>query len=323
MRCYNVPKWWVIKNDDDIISTWFKNNIISIGFSEIGNPKDYDTKDKLLVKCDEVYKNEAPIFRIQIESQLWKFSREIGIDDKIITYSRKDEVYYLATVKNNYVFLPEASKDNPNIIKVEWSKNSVPQTSIKNEIKNSLNSPSTIYQIINYESEIDRIFNETISPTEEIEVSTNKDLSDKIFLSCENTIKNLQSNEILKIVDELFRLNGYLVRGMEENDMMYCIDVIYMDPLKIMKFSNKITIIKGVIELTVKNVENAIKNNNAEYKLILISVGGFETLAKENPEIKKLCSLIDAKELVELIFKGYDKFSEGLKHTLNLKKMYI
>ncbi len=316
----------MIKNDgnDNIVSQWFKNNIVSIGFSEIGNPKDYDTKDKLLVRCDEVYSNEAPIFRIRIESQLWKFSREICIDDKIITYNNKNEEYYFATVKNNYVFLPEISKDTPNIIKVEWSSKSVPKATITNEIKNSFTSPAMIFQIVNNDWEIEKIFNDTISSeSEKNEISKSIDFTDQIYSACENTIRSLQSNEILKIVDEIFRLNGYIFRGMEENDMMYSIDVLYMDPFKMMKLANKIIIIKGVKELTVNNVENGIKNNNEDYKLILISVGGFEALAKNNIEIKKLCSLVDARNLVEFIFKEYDKFSDGLKHTLNLKKVYI
>ncbi|WP_026884487.1 hypothetical protein [Clostridium akagii] len=324
-----MPKWWMIKNDDNdnaVINKWLKNNIVSIGFSEIGNPKDYDTKDKLLVRCDKVYNNEAPIFRIRIESLLWKFSREIDINDKIITYSNKDEAYYFATVKNNYVFLPEVSKDEPNIIKVEWTNKSILQANISKEIKNSLSSPSMVYQITNNESEIERIFNDLISNgEEEFEITKDIDLIEKIYSSCEVTVKNLQSNEILKIVDEIFRSNGYIFRNMEENDMMYSIDVIYMDSFKLMKFSSKIIIIKSVKELKVNNVENAIKNNkiNENYKLILISLGGFEALAKNNTEIIKLCSLLDANELVKLIFKEYDKFSYGLKRILNLKKVYI
>jgi restriction system protein len=324
MRCDNVPKWWMIKNDDDIITKWFENNIVSIDFSEIGNPKDYDTKDKLLMRCDEVYKNQAPIFRIRIESELWKFSREIAIGDKIITYSNKDQVYYLATVKNGYVFLPEISKCSPNIIKVEWSNKPVPQANITEDIKNSLNSPSNVYQIINNEWEIEKIFNDTVSSDgEKIKASSIIELMNEIYANCEKTIKNLQSNEILKIVDEIFRINGYIFTAMEENEIMYSIDMIYMDPFKMMKFASRITIIKGNKKLNSGDIESVIKNNNEDYKLTVISVGGFEVSAKNNVEIVKSCHFMDGRDLVKLIFKEYDKFSEGLQHVLNLRKVYI
>lgn len=316
----------MVKNDENnnIINQWFNNNIVSIGFSEIGNPKDYDTKDKLLVRCDEIYNNEAPIFRIRIESQLWKFSREIDIGDKIITFSIKDESYYLATVKNNYVFLPEVSKDTPNIIKVEWANGSIPGANITKEIKNLLNSPSVVYQIANNDLQMEKTFTDaTLSNIDKNVIPVGIDLAEQVYSNCEITIKNLQSNEILKIVDEVFRLNGYIFRSMEENEFMYYIDVIYMDPFKIMKFVNKISIVKSVRKIKIKDVENAIKDNNENYKLILISVGGFESSVKNNAEINKLCSLIDGMDLVKLIFKEYDKFSDGLKHILNLKKVYI
>jgi len=321
-----VPKWWMIKNDENnnIISKWFKNNIVSIGFSEIGNPKDYDTKDKLLVRCDEVYSNEAPIFRIRIESQLWKFSREIDIGDQIITYNRADEAYYFATVKNNYVFLPEVSKNSPNIIKVEWNKGSIPSANISKEIKNSLNSPSMVYQIANNELQMEKTFSdEALSKIENEATTIAVDLTERIYSNCENTIKKLQSNEILKIVDELFRINGYIFRSMEEKGNMYHIDVIYMDPFKMMKCANKISIVKDNRKIKTNEIENVIKDNNENYKLILISVGGFEDSSKNNAQINKVCSLVDLRDLVKLIFKNYDKFSDGLKHTLNLKRVYI
>ncbi len=316
----------MIKNDENknIISQWFKNNIVSIGFSEIGNPKDYDTKDKLLVRCDEVYSNEAPIFRIRIESQLWKFSREIDIGDQIITYSRADKAYYFGSVKNNYVFLPEVSKNSPNIIKVEWSSGSIPEANITKEIKNSLNAPSMVYQIANNELQMEKTFSDEALSRLEKEVTTIAlDLTEQVYLNCENTIKNLQSNEMLKIVDEVFRLNGYIFRSMEEKENMYHIDVIYMDPFKMMKFANKISIVKGIRKIKTNEIENAIKDNNENYKLILFSVGGFESSSKNNAQINKICSLVDLRDLVKLIFKNYDKFSDGLKHTLNLKKVYI
>jgi restriction system protein len=315
-----VSNWWMIKNDDDIIVEWFKNNVVSIGFSKIGNPKLYATKDELLVKCDEIYSNQAPIFRIQIESQLWRFSREIKIDDKIITYNKKDRKYYMATVKNNPVFLPEASKDYPNIIKVSWSNKSVLEDNISEEIKNSLNSPVIIYQIANYEKELENIFNSTVqNNAQDYKTKELIDFENEAILNCENIIKKLKDFQVLKIVDEIFRLNGYIFTGMNENDLAYDIDAVYIDQLRFLNCKVKIYIAKGENQFSIENVKNKLNNSEDNIRLISISINGF----KEEVKSYKSNMLIDGRSLVKLIFSQYDNFSDDLKGILNLKKIYI
>jgi restriction system protein len=310
----------MIKNDDDKIAEWFKNDVVSIGFSKIGNPKLYSTKDELLVKCDEIYSNQAPIFRIQIESQLWRFSREIKIDDRIITYNKKDGKYYMATVKNNHVFLPEASKDYPNIIKVSWSNKSVLEDNISEEIKNSLNSPVMVYQIANYEKELENIFNSTVeNDAQDYKTKEPIDFENEAILNCENIIRKLKDFQVLKIVDEMFRLNGYIFTGMNENDLAYNIDAVYIDQLRFLNCKVKIYIAKGENQFSIENVKNKLNNSEDNIRLITISINGF----KEEVKSYKSNMLIDGRSLVKLIFNQYDDFSDDLKGILNLKKIYI
>lgn len=310
-----MSNWWMIKNDDDIMDQWFKNQVVSIGFAKIGNPKLYDTKDKLLVKCDEIYSNKTPVFRIRIESQLWRFSREISIDDKIITYNQRDKKYYMATVKNNYVFLPEASKDYPNIIKVTWNNKSVSEDDIDVEIKNALNSPFTVYQIPNYRTELENIFKNTI----EEKVKDSIGFENEAILNCEKIIRNLEDFQLLKIVDEIFRFNGYIFTGIDENDLGYDINAVYVDQLRFLNCKVKIYVAKGKNKLNINDVEAKLKNNNDNIRLITISINGFNEESKDY----KSNMMIDSKALVKLIFNQYENFSNDLKSILNLKKVYI
>lgn len=291
---------------------------MSIGFSEVGNPKLYDTKDKLLVKCDEVYSNEAPIFRIQIESQLWRFSREILVGDKIVTYNNSDNKYYMATVKQEYMFLSENLEKFPNTIKVEWNRDGISKNNLSEEIKSSLNTPLNVYQIVNYQKELEALFKEKNNFVGECKNITIDSLDNSVNANFETKLKSMGDQGILKIVGEILKLNGYNFNGIDEDEFAYVIDAVYVDSLNILRLKLNIFVAKGERPLKLSDIGEKLKNSSYKQNIV-VSVNGFE----ENLNFEKEIVFIDGKRIMEIVFDKYDKFSYDLKSTLNLKKVYI
>ncbi len=95
-----MKKWWMIRAGDnnELIPTWKEKGIASIGWPKLGNPKEYLTRDALRKKAEEVYSTEKPGRQINWANQVWRFSKEIEIGDRVVTYLKERREYLVGTV---------------------------------------------------------------------------------------------------------------------------------------------------------------------------------------------------------------------------------
>lgn len=95
-----MTKWWMVRAGDqnDLISIWEKKGIASIGWSKLGNPKQYQTKQEMNARADVIFAENKPFTRRSWVSQIWRFSREIKKGDRIITYLKESREYRVGTV---------------------------------------------------------------------------------------------------------------------------------------------------------------------------------------------------------------------------------
>lgn len=318
-------KWWIVKCDDNdsLFNEWINRGIISAGWNEVGNPKDYETKDKLLIRCDEIYSKETPIYRIQIESQLWKFSKEISEGDIILSYRKTYEQYYFAIVLKSHEYVPEISNDYPNVIKVRWLLENVPENLISTEIKNYYNSSANISQIIQYEDSLKQIF-DGLQDDCNAEADNDKDIKliKEIYsLNCRR-IKNMENVQLTTVINELLNVLEYKIEKVVENEYLYCFNISFEDRLKLHKSTAVVGILKTKKVYQYKELERILNLDFKAEKLILVSLEGFAASSRENINEEKV-KLIAADELVQLIFENYCAFSDKVKDILPLKNVYI
>ncbi|UOK56160.1 hypothetical protein MGI18_14075 [Bacillus sp. OVS6] len=96
-----MTKWLMVRagSDNNLIPIWRQKSVASIGWSELGDPKGYLTREDLIQKAHEVYVDEKPPTRINWASQVWRFSREIEVGDHIITFTKDKREYIIGSVK--------------------------------------------------------------------------------------------------------------------------------------------------------------------------------------------------------------------------------
>lgn len=318
-------KWWSIKcNEKDALFTeWINRGIVSIGWKEVGNPKDYETKDKLLIRCDQVYSEKMPIYRIQTESQLWKFSREINAGDIILSYRKADEQYYFGIVDKCHEYIPEMSDDYPNVIKVNWLKKTIPEKMISKEIKNYLSSSASVSQILQYEEKLQKLL-DYLQDENNVQASDDNGISlvKKIYLHNSKLVKNLETVQFIIIIKEIIKVLGYNIDDIGESDHLYSFNIWFEDPLKLHKSEAMVGILKNKKVYQYKDIESILKLDLKNDKLILISSDGFAASVKENMEKDKV-RLVESSDLISFIFENYSSFSENVKDILYLKKVYV
>lgn len=318
-------KWWLIKCSDEskLFTTWLNKGIVSVGWNEIGNPKDYETKDRLLIKCDEVYSNEVPIYRIQTESQLWKFSREINIDDVIVTYREENEEYYFGIVEKTHEYIPEVLIGEPNVIKVKWLDKTISENLISTEIKNYLNFSSTVSQIVQYEKEIQGLVGNLISENNKtIEQNTGINIIKEIYKCNNKLVRDMEKPQLIQVLAEVLKKLEYNIENIKEDDFLYNMSICFDDPLKIFSITTKIIVLKLNKAAQYKDIENIVNENYSGKKIIIVSTEGFAASVRDNLEEDK-AQLISSENVVKLIFENYDSFSNDVKNMLCLQKVFI
>ncbi len=305
---------------DEMFSLWIKKGIGTLGFKEIGDARDYETKDSLLIRCDSVYANEMPIKRIQIESQLWKFCKETSKKDMVITYRESKEQYYFGIIEETYKYLPEILEEEPNILKINWLEKCVPENKISTEIKNYLNTAATIFQVIQFEDELSNHYQALNDGNDNIDESNIViQLVKDVYSHNERLIKKLDNIELLIVIRELVKVMNYKIKNEIEDSLSYFLDLSFLTPIGTRSESLKMFIVKDREVMQFKDIEHLLTLGT---RIAIFSVEGFAASVANNINSEEV-TLLDLHKIVILIFKYYDNFSVEVKGILNLKKVYI
>lgn len=101
-----MAKWWMVRagDDNELIPIWKKKGVTSIEWEELGTPKRYSTRDSFIQKAHEVYIGERPATRINWASQVWRFSHEIEVGDRIVSYAKDKREYITGTVTEEHKY---------------------------------------------------------------------------------------------------------------------------------------------------------------------------------------------------------------------------
>jgi restriction system protein len=116
-----MMKWWMVRAGDhnELIPIWKQKGVASIGWAEFGDPKNYSTRKALIEKAHEIYEEEKPATRKTWASQVWRFSHEIKVGDRIITYAKDKREYLIGTVTKEHEYNETIVSDYyPNVIHV-------------------------------------------------------------------------------------------------------------------------------------------------------------------------------------------------------------
>jgi restriction system protein len=315
-------------DNNELIPIWKNQGIASIGWHKLGDPKQYRSKEELVSKADNVYRDEKPQSRNSWVNQVWRFSREIQKGDRVISYSKEKREYIVGTVTEPH-FYSESFDDPhyPNNIRVNWENNTVDRDSLSQAAKNSLGSVLTIFRVDQWGNEIENLLNnphlsQTEIDNEAVEDEIVEDLVAKAFTMIEDKVDKLDPWEMQELV-------GGLLQAMDYN-----VQISPKGPdggVDVLAFKDAFGFEKPVIKVQVKHRKNSasapeiqqlLGANPIDANSLFVSTGGFtshaEAVAKHNS-----VRLVDLEELVRLIVKWYEKMPNDKRVLLPLQKMYV
>lgn len=326
-----MAKWWVVRAGDnnELIPVWKEHGIASIGWPQLGNPKLYRNKEEMLIKANEVYTDSKPLSRSSWVNQVWRFSRNIKKDDRIVTYFKEKREYMVGTVTESHFFDKNIGDSHyPNHVKVDWEEITIERDMLSQAAKNSLGSVLTVFRVDDWGSEIEKLIEHPFSECEDtnaVEVEENEiieDLVSKALVMVQDKVDKLDPWQMQELVGGLLQAMDYNVQ-ISPKGPDGGVDVLaYKDAFGFEKPIIKVQVKHRKSSASAPEVQQLLGANPIDSNCLFVSTGGFTShavaVAKHNS-----VRLVDLEELVNLFVKWYEHMPNDVRVLLPLQKIYI
>lgn len=116
-----VHKTWLYSPGENA-SKWdmcLSQNIMCIGWDEMGNLLDYSSKEDMIIKLQEIYEKPEASFKND-SLALWEFTHEMQIGDIVIVKKGQNQMIGRGIVESDYVY-DETLPDFRHVRKMQWT----------------------------------------------------------------------------------------------------------------------------------------------------------------------------------------------------------
>lgn len=158
-----------IKQKNDALSE--DNPHICIGWSNLGDLTDVDSRDKLSAIYDQKYsKNKRG--RGQDIGQIWRFLHDMSIGDYVIF--AESSVFHIGQIESYYYYdnteKQNQSEDYTNNRKVKWIKKNIDRSILSANMHNSLKTAMSVWTLNDYKSVVVDLLRGTYTKDGEIDM---------------------------------------------------------------------------------------------------------------------------------------------------------
>ena len=179
-----TANWW-----DD----FYSNHEMGIGFDEIGDLNQYDSKDDIKMKFQEIHGNNS--FYISNVNACWHFFKDMQIGDVVFARQGRSKIIGKGVVESDYEYIESHDKYH-NVRKINWTH--------KGDLNYKLDKHSTkiLTDITSYQEMIDdfnNFFVDDEEDTQELEYPeyTSENFLDEVYINQTDyeTLVNLLENK--------------------------------------------------------------------------------------------------------------------------------
>ncbi len=300
---------------------------IAIGWDALGDLSALPpSRDAFKARYVQVYPDEKPGAVPVKAGILYRFAREMQVDDIVVYPSKSDRMIHVGKVLGPYGFMPRTSEGYPHRRPVAWLT-SVPRAQISQPALYEIGSAITLFQISNNAEEFLAAATGQPFKVAEVDEGSAADLGLQAAETVEDfIIKRLKNGvtpeQFENFIAELLRSMGYFVRvtshaGDGGVDIIAHKDELGFEP-PIIKVQCKqiLTTIGGP---TVQQLLGAIQPNE---HALFVTLGDYSSDAIRIERGKSNLRLINGTDLVQLILNNYEKFEPRFKSLLPLKRSY-
>jgi restriction system protein len=308
--------------------TCLDENLITIGWDELPDLKTFKIRDELFDSYQKIYQQSNVKVGITV-GQIWRFANEIAIGDIVALPSKFQPVIHIGKVTGEYKY--EKIKDVVHLRTVKWLQ-SVPRAAFDQDILYSFGSLLTVSQV-SREKAAERVLalatgkkttilqEDTIESEEDFNVE--RFAKDQIIKVIDRKFKG---HDFAKLVEQILQAQGYTTQlsppGADGGlDILAASGTLGFEQPRICVQVKSTT--SQVDVKILRELQGVMRKVKAELGL-LVSWSGFNNkVLSEAKEEFFFIRLWTADDILENIFKYYDKFSDEFKAELPLKRFWL
>lgn len=331
-------KIWMVRSGSGgyLIDEFLDNNIIAIGWNDIGKIKKNISYAALRKNFEDAYPEDSDGRVNQCMGQIWRFYNEFSMGDKVITYDSSTRQYYLGEIVSNYQY--SENFEFHHYREVKWQEEPTERDVLQADTKNKLGSILTIFQISEdiwndlLRNNPAHLTDEEIKEMEEVQQKVEQieleRLKDEVISSSQEFIKDIISNlswqDTEKLVAGLLRVLGYKTRFTSRGSDLGSDIIASPDELGLEDPKIKVEVKKRAKEkISAPDIRNFIGGLRGHHKGIFVTTSGFSKEAIYEAERANFSiTLIDSDWLVELIVSNYENLNQETKALVPLKRIY-
>lgn len=323
-------RYWVVRLGEGgkFVKELKKNNNIAIGWNDLGE-LDYLTQvDAVPQKIEErlekdlkrTYERDSSVSRGITKGIILNFTRKMKKGDVVLVPS-PDRKVLIGKITGPYMYKEDwrGKCHYRRRRTVEWISRELNRDDLPEEIKSSLFSWLTVFNVDKHRERIERLLGVRPKIKEE-EVS-----GDRLANEIVKRIRTLSPREFEEFVSHLFGMIGFETATTEYVGDKG-VDVIGgLSPEGLTNISLKIQVrrIKG--NIGIYDVQRLRGTLGVDDHGAIVTTSGFTNQAREEAEAegRKPIALVDGEMLVDLILGHYDELDEKYKKILALKRMEL
>jgi restriction system protein len=316
---------------------------VVIGWSQMGDLSQYDTKEKMLKGLQKSYP-EAKLKQLyNYRGQLWAFAKSIKKGDLAALPLKGQDAIAIGKVIGDYKYQPNNPEDARHTRDVEWIQQDIPRNRFDQDLLYSLGAFLTVCQIKrnNAEERIKAILKGKVSDQikiieetiDEIEEATDEriepllDLANNASTQISSWIaQKFTGHRLADLVNAILEAQGYVTEVSKPGpdggvDIIAGRGPMGFDPPRLL-----VQVKGGDIQQDIKilrELKGIMKDFRAEQGL-LVAWGGFKrtVITSARQDFFEL-RLWDAGDVVENVLRYYENFPEELKADLPLKRIWV
>ncbi|MCU0926983.1 MAG: restriction endonuclease [Hydrogenophaga sp.] len=310
------------------------DSLVSIGWHEVGDMARLKTRADF-TRAMEQHLPGAKAGQVAASAgQTYRFVREIGLGDRVVSYDRSERIYLVGEVIGGYEYRPERSAEHPNIRRVRW-QGQVARDALSVSARNSLGSISTLFLVAApVAAEIDSLLvnaagtskgtpEPSLIETPDAVDDLYKDVQSKGFEFIKDRVNALDWEEMQELVAGLLRAMGYKTRispsGSDRGkDIVASPDGLgFEDPRIVVEVKHR-----GA-SMGSQEIRSFLGGRHDNDKGLYVSTGGFTKDARYEAERGRIpVTLMDLDDLVRSLLEHYEKMDVEIQRLIPLRKVY-
>jgi restriction system protein len=313
-----------------------KHEVAAIGWNDLPDLSFIKTREELKELYEKVSPGSKKNTVANEAGQIWTFIHRIKPDDLIVLPLKLRSAIAIGRVTGKYQYRNNIASNIHHAIDVEWIKTDIPRTAFDQDILYSFGAFMTVCQIQrnNAEERVKKILygknggqsvpeGDTDDDNNSTEVIDVEQVASDQILDYMN--RKFKGHDLSRLVEAILQAQGYVTRQSDPGPDGGVDILAGAGPMGFgsPRLCVQVKSSQSPVDVTVlRNLQGALNSFGADQGL-LVSWGGFNRAVLEEARRSFFTiRLWDSGDLLEALFKNYDRLPDSLQAELPLKRMW-